>query len=109
MTFARAINGLSPLGLNSPPLIRRLSISPVRAGQARPFWGVRLSCSDSISGSGSLARHFSCAVKRRWSTVGKVPPGNWFAPPGSNRSSSGGNEAAEASGVEGHVGDLASL
>ena len=29
------------------------------------------------------------------------PPGNWFAPPGSNRSSSGGNEAAEASGVEG--------
>ena len=43
----------------------------------------------------------ACAVKRRWSTAGKVPPGNWFAPPGSNRSSSGGNEAAEASGVEG--------
>src|SRR5690349_10797953 len=40
---------------------------------------------------------------------GKIPPGNWFAPPGSNRSSSGGNEAAEASGVEGRVGDLASL
>ena len=53
--------------------------------------------------------HFACAVKRRWSTAGKIPPGNWFAPPGSNRSSSGGNEAAEASGVEGHVGDLASL
>ena len=50
---------------------------------------------------------FSCAVKRRWSTVGKVPPGNWFAPPGSNRSSSGGNEAAEASDVKGRVGDLA--
>ena len=31
----------------------------------------------------------------------KVPPGNWFAPPGSNRSSGGGNEAAEASDVEG--------
>jgi hypothetical protein len=44
---------------------------------------------------------FACAVKRRWSTAGNIPPGNWFAPPGSNRSSSGGNEAAEASGVEG--------
>jgi len=31
----------------------------------------------------------------------KVPPGNWFAPPGSNRSGSGGNEAAGASDVEG--------
>jgi hypothetical protein len=39
---------------------------------------------------------FACAVKRRWSTAGKDPPGNWFAPPGSNGSSSGGNEAAEA-------------
>ena len=26
----------------------------------------------------------------------KVPPGNWFAPPGSNRGSGGGNEAVEA-------------
>ena len=31
------------------------------------------------------------------------PPGNWIAPPGSNRSSGGGNEAAEASGEEGRV------
>jgi hypothetical protein len=31
----------------------------------------------------------------------KTPPGNWFAPPGSNQSSSGGNETAEASGAEG--------
>jgi hypothetical protein len=28
-------------------------------------------------------------------------PGNWFAPPGSNRSGSGGNEAVGAFGVEG--------
>ena len=42
-----------------------------------------------------------CAVKRRWSTAGINPPGNWFAPPGSNQSSSGGNETAEASGAEG--------
>jgi hypothetical protein len=39
----------------------------------------------------------------------KVPPGNWFAPPGSNRGSSGGNEAAEALGEEGRSGDLASV
>ncbi len=32
-----------------------------------------------------------------------------FAPAGSNRSSRGGNETAEASGVEGHVGDSASM
>jgi hypothetical protein len=31
------------------------------------------------------------------------PPGNWIAPPGSNRSGGGGDEAAEASGVEGRV------
>src|SRR5262249_1693222 len=35
-------------------------------------------------------------------------PETGFAPPGSNRSSSGGNEAAEASGVEGRFSDLAS-
>jgi len=50
-----------------------------------------------------------CAVKRRWSTAGVNPPGNWFAPPGSNQSSSGGNETAEASGAEGRNGDLASV
>ena len=46
----------------------------------------------------------ACAVKRRWSTAGgESRPGNWFAPPGSNRSSGGGNEAAEAFGAEGRV------
>src|ERR1700686_4685531 len=30
--------------------------------------------------------------ERRWSTAGVYPPGNWFAPPGSNQSSSGGNQ-----------------
>ena len=44
---------------------------------------------------------FACAVKRRWFTAGESPARELFAPPGSNRSSSGGNEAAEASGVEG--------
>jgi serine/threonine protein kinase len=33
----------------------------------------------------------------------KLPPGNWFAPPGSNRSGSGGNEAVGALDVEGRM------
>jgi len=58
----------------------------------------------------SVMGMFRCAVKRRWSTAGeKVPPGNWIAPPGSNRSGGGGDKAAEASGVEGRIGDSASL
>ena len=38
-----------------------------------------------------------------------VPPGSWFVPPGNNRSSGGGNEAAEAFGAEGRDGDLVSM
>jgi hypothetical protein len=33
----------------------------------------------------------------------KGPPGNWIAPPGSNRSGGGDNKAVGASGVEGRV------
>jgi len=31
----------------------------------------------------------------------QVPPGNWFVPPGSSRSSGGGNKTAEASDFKG--------
>jgi len=54
-------------------------------------------------------RDYQVRRERCWSTAGVNPPGNWFAPPGSNQSSSGGNETAEASGVEGRKGDLASV
>src|SRR6266404_5854153 len=50
-----------------------------------------------------------CAVKGGGPQRELNPPGNWFAPPGSNRSSGGGNEAAEAFGVEGRIGDSASM
>ena len=50
-----------------------------------------------------------CAVKGGGPQRELDPPGNWFAPPGSNQSSSGGNETAEASGAEGRKGDLASM
>jgi hypothetical protein len=33
----------------------------------------------------------------------EVPPGSWFVPPGNNRSSGEGNEAAEAFGEEGRM------
>jgi hypothetical protein len=52
---------------------------------------------------------FSCAVKGAGQQWVQVPPENWIAPPGSNRSSGGGDEAAEASDVEGREGDLASM
>jgi hypothetical protein len=49
------------------------------------------------------------AVKRRgFSSGSESRPANWDVPAGSNRSGGGGNEAAEASGVEGHFSDLAS-
>ena len=50
-----------------------------------------------------------CAVKGGGPQRELNLPGNWFAPPGSNRSSGGGNEAAEAFGVEGRIGDSASV
>ena len=56
-----------------------------------------------------LALATQCAVKGAGQQWVKFPPGNWFAPPGSNRSSRGGNEAAGASGVEGRAGDSASM
>src|ERR1700676_5754542 len=50
-----------------------------------------------------------CAVKGGGPQRELNPPGSWFAPPGSNRSSGGGNEAAEAFDVEGRIGDSASV
>src|SRR6516162_724330 len=44
--------------------------------------------SRSVRQSCSISPCSSCAVKDAWSTVRESPPGNWFAPPGSNQSSS---------------------
>jgi hypothetical protein len=57
----------------------------------------------------TVSQDRKCAVKGAGQQWVKFPPGNWFVPPGSNRSSRGGNEAAGASGVEGREGDLASM
>jgi hypothetical protein len=50
-----------------------------------------------------------CAVKGAGLQWVKLPPGNWFAPPGSNRSGGEGNQTVGAFGVEGHVGDSVSV
>src|SRR5215467_7241853 len=50
-----------------------------------------------------------CAVKGAGLQRVQLPPGNWFAPPGSNQSGDRGNEVVGASGVESRVGDLASM
>ena len=56
-----------------------------------------------------LSQKPGCAVNGGGPQRELNPPGNWLAPPGSNRSSGGGNEAAEAFGVEGRIGDSASM
>jgi hypothetical protein len=50
-----------------------------------------------------------CAVEGFGQQRVQVPPGNWMVPPGSNRSGGGDNEAVGAFGIEGRIGDLASL
>ena len=50
-----------------------------------------------------------CAVKGAGLQRVQLPPGNWFAPPGSNRNGSGGNEAVGAFDVKGRLGDSASV
>ena len=50
-----------------------------------------------------LTLAIQCAVQRRVSSVGEDTHPATFAPAGSNRSSRGGNEAAEAFGVEGRM------
>ena len=50
-----------------------------------------------------LIRRLQCAVKGTGPQREINPPGNWIAPPGSNRSGGGGNKAAGASGVEGRI------
>jgi len=56
-----------------------------------------------------IAKRKGCAVERRCLSAGTFPPGNWFAPPGSNRSNGLGNEAVGAFGVKDRISDSASM
>jgi hypothetical protein len=48
-------------------------------------------------------RRLQCAVKGAGPQRDEDPPGNWIAPPGSNRSGGGDNKTVGASGVEGRI------
>src|SRR5207247_5896736 len=61
------------------------------------------SLSNWVRGSTVENRRLRCAVKGAGPQREINPPGNWIAPPGSNRSGGGGNKAAGASGVEGRI------
>ena len=56
-----------------------------------------------------IVKRKGCAVKSRCLSAGTVPRGNWFAPPGSNRSSDLGNEVVGAFGVKDRISDSASM
>src|SRR5260370_8840270 len=77
----------------------------VRSGSGGLFPQLRRRCT-SNRGSQYNYRKQAFTVRREKALVHsgrKDPPGNWIAPPGSNRSGGGGNKAVEASGVEGRI------
>jgi hypothetical protein len=66
--FPTLLTHFSTVGLNCPPVRRLSSICCVRAGQARPLSGVKLSCSASISGKASVGTGI-------WFSVVQIPAG----------------------------------
>jgi hypothetical protein len=95
-----------PSGIASPTL------RTAALGTA-PGARVKTVCLRSASGQSIFLQLCSfnvlCAVKALIHRGSKVPPGNWFVPPGSNRSDIGGNKDVEASVSRVALGDLASL
>ena len=53
-------------------------------------------CFSGLGSSGAVGWRNSAPWKGAGLQRVKVPPGNWFAPPGSNRNGGGGNEAVGA-------------
>jgi hypothetical protein len=56
-----------------------------------------------VQGADIVMESSQCAVKGAEPQREINPPGNWIAPPGSNRSGGGGNKTVGASGEEGRV------
>jgi hypothetical protein len=86
---------LDPSGL--PGCRRRYPELAGRRGRRRES-----EASDAVTGW----RNIAITVRREKALVHsekKDSPGNWIAPPGSNRSGGGGNKAAGASDVEGRI------
>ena len=85
---------LRNVGWNLGHPIRRISGRAVRLGKC---------ATKATVGEVDEIRRLRCAVKGVGPQRETNPPGNWIAPPGSNRSGGGGNKAAGASGVEGRI------
>jgi hypothetical protein len=112
MAFKRAvIPGISDLVLlllrtsYASPALDTTNVPPGQAQRDREdliarLWRSTFPSSDALGIEILINVAYRVRRERRWSTAGVYPPGNWFAPPGSNQSSSGGNETAEASGAE---------
>ena len=62
-----------------------------------------------LSAGTMVVQIWMCAVKVGAFQQEFVLPGNWFVPPGNNRSSSRGNEAVGAFGVKGRLSDSVSM
>ena len=95
------MTGLEFLGLSLEPTVSTSAL-------ATSGWPLIISPTPKIVVN-SVSTSLRCAVKGASPPRVQVPPGSWFAPPGSNQSGDGGNEVVGASGVEGHLGDLASM
>ena len=62
----------------------------------------------SISAAGLVLKN-ACAVKAGAFQWEIDPPGNWFVPPGNNRSGGGGNKAVGAFDVKGRLSGSVSM
>ena len=105
-------NGLAMVSEERQPSLHGIGISRSSPDPSRdtPFRELKTQLEQfAVNTRRAPSRILGCAVKGGGPQRELNPPGNWFAPPGSNRSSGGGNEAAEAFGVEGRIGDSVSM
>src|SRR5271157_266144 len=85
-----------------------MEASPASPLNGCPCPHVSISNSSRSRGENDNVLYHVRRAKARFSSGCKSRPAT-FVPAGSNRSSCGGNETAEASGVEGHESDLVSM
>src|ERR1700684_4375453 len=76
-----------------------LATTPPMGWNSWDGYGTTINEADFKTNADWLAKQ--CAVKGAGLQRVQLPPGNWFAPPGSNRGGSRGNEAVGALGVKG--------
>jgi hypothetical protein len=104
----------SPTSTAVLPPCRGKLVPQLSEGAMSPNLPPRLECRTTLARPGrqppkTLTIESQCAVKGAGPQRVRIPSGNWFAPPGSNRSNEGGDEVVEAFDVEGREGDLASV